>query len=352
MLPLLLAAANCGQRGADSSVVGSSKSTPTNASPLAGGRAPNEFGRVPVLEYHIVGGNAALFTRTAEQFRQDLTLLYERGYRPVSVSDLVQKKLDLPAGLSPVVFTFDDASPGQFRWLVRGSTRVLDDTSAMGIWRAFQRSHNDWPSRATFCLLSGAKAGHAFFGEKGIQGQLSEWRFEKVRELAKDGFELCGHTLWHARLDRYSDAEVQEQIARGTLAIDSAVPGYRVRSFALPLGVWPKTRALAARGAWTDPKSRRTVEYAFDAVLMVAGGPARSPHDSTFDPHRITRTIVTGSALRVLLDRLDATGERYVSDGDPKTVTRATRIAGTGSVANSVSSARSPRIARSGKPAR
>ena len=102
-------------------------------------------------------------------------------------------------------------------------------------------------------MLPGGAAGHAFFGEKGIEGQKSEWRFKKMRFLAEQGFELCGHTLWHANLGKYSDAVVQEQIARGTLAIDSAVPGYRVRTFALPLGVWPKNRALAVSGEWKNP---------------------------------------------------------------------------------------------------
>jgi len=320
-LCLLLATASCGQTGADSTPLIKAAATPIVAADLPS-RTPYELGRIPVLEYHVIGGTPALFTRTAAQFRKDLELLYDRGYRPVSVSDLVDKRLDLPAGLSPVVFTFDDASPGQFRWIQRGSKREVDDTSAIGIWRAFQREHSDWKSRGTFCLLSGAKAGHNFFGEKGIQGQLSEWRFDKLRELAREGFELCNHTLWHARLDRYPDAQVQEQIARGVLAIDSAVPGYRVRTFALPLGVWPKNRALAVRGSWRDRKSNRDVDYAFDAVLMVAGGPSRSPHDVGFDPRRIPRTIVTGNALRALLDRLDVTGTRYVSDGNPATVAR------------------------------
>lgn len=285
-------------------------------------RPPNELGRIPVLEYHVVGGPDALFTRSAANFRRDLELVYARGYRPISISDLVDGRIDLPAGLSPVVFTFDDASPGQFRYLERDGKRVLDDTSALGIWRALQRKHPDWRSSATFCLLSGASAGHAFFGDKDIQGQRSAWRLEKVRTLAESGFELCGHTLWHARLDRYPDAGVQEHIARGVLAIDSAVPGYRVRTFSLPLGKWPSRQDLAWKGGWRDPRTGRETRYEFDAVLLVAGGAARSPHDPEFDAKRIPRTIVTKNALVELLDRLEARGERYVSDGDPQAVAR------------------------------
>ena len=328
-------------------------STQLPATPVSSAPAPlpaNEEGRIPVLEYHLIGGTDGTWTRSAARFRGDLELLHARGYRPVSVSQLVSGELHLAAGLSPVVFTFDDASPSQFRWIERDGNRVVDDTSAIGIWRAFQKEHADWESRATFCLLPGAMVGRSFFGDKGIEGQKTEWRFEKLRELVAEGFELCDHTLWHATLSRYPSAVVQEQIARGVMAIDSAVPGYRVRTFALPLGIWPKDRSLARRGAWTDPKSGRTVRYDFDAILLVAGGPARSPHDPAFDPLKITRTIVTGNAVEDVLDALDKQGNRYVSDGDPKRVARPTVVAdaatATAPKATRAGSARSARSAR------
>ncbi len=115
---------------------------------------------------------------------------------------------------------------------------------------------------------------------------------------------------------------VQEQIARGVLAIDSAVPGYRVRTFALPLGVWPKNKELARQGSWKEPRTGRVVSYDFDAILLVAGGPARSPYDTAFSPLAIKRYIVFDRKLEVLLDELDRSRTRYVSDGDPRSVAR------------------------------
>ena len=69
------------------------------------------------------------------------------------------------------------------------------------------------------------------------------------------------------------------------MGIDSAVPGYKVRTMALPYGLWPKNRQLAWQGSWTDPKTKQTHTYKFDAVLEVAGGPTRSPYDPEFNPH-------------------------------------------------------------------
>ncbi|MDQ8164750.1 MAG: polysaccharide deacetylase family protein [Gemmatimonadota bacterium] len=286
-----------------------------NAQASAARRAPNPTGRIPILEYHLIGDKDSRWGRSHTRFRADLALLYARGYRPITVAQLVDGNFDIPAGTSPVVFTFDDASPGQFSYVEVNGRREIDPKSAVGIWLEFGRTNPEWRSRATFCVLSGAADGHAFFGEKGIKGQKTAWRFEKLRFLADSGFELCAHTLWHANLSKYSDQMVQEQIARSVLAIDSAVSGYRVRTFALPLGIWPRNRALVRAGSWRDPRTGREVRYMFDAVLLVAGNPVRSPGSPEFDPGRLERIQVFGNSLEATLDRLDADGDRYVAGG-------------------------------------
>lgn len=281
---------------------------------------PNELGRIPVLEYHLIGDKEGRWEREHGQFRKDLELLYARGYRPISAAEYVDGRIDLPRGLSPVVFTFDDASPGQFRYIERNGQLEIDPTSAVGIWLAFGKQHHDWKNKAVWCMLSGAEAGRSFFGNKDIEGQKTEWRHRKVKFLADQGFELCNHTLWHAQLSKYPDAFVQEQIARLQLAVDSAVPGYRIRTFALPLGVWPKNRALAEKGSWTDPRTGKTTTYDHDVILEVAGGPARSPHDPKFNGLSTNRVQVYLNELPRTLDYLDKSGTRYVSDGNPNTV--------------------------------
>lgn len=283
---------------------------------LAQTRTQNALGRIPVLVYHLITDKDSRWGRSHEGFRRDLQLLYSRGYRPITVSQLVGGTIDIPAGTSPVVITFDDASPGQLAYVEKNGVLEIDPNSAVGIWIAFNKAHPDWGMRATFCLLPSAMAGHAFFGDKGIDGQKTEWRYPKLRFLAKQGFELCDHTLWHARLNKYNDAVVQEQIARGVMAIDSAVAGYRVRTFAVPLGLWPKNRALAREGRWTDPHSGRVVTYKFDAVLAVTGGSAHSPRDASFNADSIPRIQVIGDNLAGWLDRIEPL--RYVSGGKPR----------------------------------
>jgi peptidoglycan/xylan/chitin deacetylase (PgdA/CDA1 family) len=325
----LLLVLGCGDRSrgerpaAGDAVTRPARDTAVRAAPAADTAAPvasaalpasrgDSLGRVPVLMYHVIADHDALWTVEKGRFRRQLETLYARGYRPITVAQLIDRRIEVPRGAKPVVFTFDDASPSQFRYVRRGDSLVVDPTSAVGIWLDFAKSRPDWKPRATFCLLSGAEAGRSFFGNKGIEGQDDAWRFRKVQWLHAQGFELCNHTLWHATLAKYPDAVVQEQIARGQLAIDSAVPGYKVRTFALPLGVWPKNRALAFAGRWTDAKTGQVVRYDHDAVLEVAGGPSVSPYDASFDPRHIRRFVVTGETLDKLLRRLDSTGTAFV----------------------------------------
>ena len=336
----------CSPKGNDNSGTPSATMTaspaPTDTPPAASGttasatssvttaadslRIPNELGRIPVVEYHLIDDHDALYSREREHFRRDLEFIYQKGYRPVTISQLLDRKIDLPRGLSPVVFVFDDASPSQFRYIEKNGTLEIDPTSGLGIWLDFRKKHPDWSNSAVFCMLSGAAAGRSLFGDKGIEGQKSEWRFRKVQFLHDQGFELCNHTLWHANLAKYSDAVVQEQIARGQMAIDSAVPGYKVRTFALPLGVWPKNRALAKTGSWTDPKTKTVVRYNNDAILEVAGGPTESPYDPKFNPLSIKRVQAVGNLIESTLNNLDKNGNRYVSDGDPNTVAKPSTI--------------------------
>src|SRR5688500_8009313 len=48
-----------------------------------GAAVANEFGRVPVFEYHLIAGRNSVYERTHDGLRRDLEQMYQRGYRPV-----------------------------------------------------------------------------------------------------------------------------------------------------------------------------------------------------------------------------------------------------------------------------
>jgi hypothetical protein len=274
----------------------------------------NTMGRIPVLEYHVISDKETQYTITREHFMKDLQLVYDRGFRPITISQMLDKDFSMvPDGLSPVVFVFDDASDSQFRYVEKNGTLEIDPTSALGMWEAFAAKHPDWKGKAVWCMLNGGAAGHNFFGDgPKWGGQKKEWRLPKVKYLADQGHELCSHTLWHMQLSKFPDDKVQENIARNVMGIDSAVSGYKVRTMALPQGLWPKNRPLAWKGSWKDPKTGKVWEYNFDAVLEVSGGPARSPYDPQFNGHSINRIEAFGNQVPMALDRLDKTKTRFV----------------------------------------
>src|SRR3989442_10942569 len=92
---------------------------------------PNELGRVMILEYHKIDSPEQRWTRTPENFRRDLERLHARGYRLIALNDLLDGRIAVPAGTTPVVLTFDDSSPGQFRYVEENTAVEIDPKSAV-----------------------------------------------------------------------------------------------------------------------------------------------------------------------------------------------------------------------------
>jgi peptidoglycan/xylan/chitin deacetylase (PgdA/CDA1 family) len=275
----------------------------------AGELAPNELGRIMIFEYHKIDYPEATWTRTPENFRRDLETLYAKGYRLVNLGDLLDRRLTLPAGTTPVVLTFDDSSPGQFRYLEQNGTVEIDPKSAVGILEAFTREHPDFGHGATFYVLPGANPPNHLFNQPAYEGK-------KLQYLASHGYEIGNHTLWHANLGKYPEATVRAQVAEAQVWIQRHVPDYKTRTLALPHGVYPADVSWVLRG------SAKGTSYSHDAVLMVAGGAAPSPYSRSFDPVHLPRIQAVERELAYWLTYFDKhPGERFVSDGDPNAIT-------------------------------
>ena len=271
--------------------------------------APNELGRVMILEYHKIDYPEERWTRTPENFRRDLETLYAHGYRLVALGDLLDGRITLPAGTTPVVLTFDDSSPGQFRYVEANAEVEIDPKSAVGILEAFAREHPDFGHAAVFFVLPAADPPNRLFNQPAYAGK-------KLQFLASHGYEIGNHTLWHANLGKYDEATVRAQIAGAQQWIQRHVPAYKPRALALPHGVYPKDVSWARSG------SSKGVMYSHDAILQVSGGPAPSPFARAFDPLRLPRIQALESELRHWLGYFERhPGERFVSDGDPAAVT-------------------------------
>jgi hypothetical protein len=225
------------------------------------------------------------------------------------MNDYVHGKIDIKAGTHPVILTFDDSSPGQFRYLVQNGRKTIDPDCAVGILLDLKKRHPDFGAKATFFVLPAADEPNRLFGQP-------EFESEKLEKLAELGFEIGNHTLWHANLKKYEEGTVRKQLALAVQAIQSSVPGYDIQALALPFGNYPRNLSWAVEGSY------RNVSYHNLAILKVAGGPARSPFNLQWDPLHLPRIQVEGKALEGLIRYYEKhTDEIFISDGRPDTAT-------------------------------
>jgi hypothetical protein len=259
----------------------------------------NELGVVPVLMYHqFVAQPKGVYDQTPAQLKAELTRLYHQGYRTVTADALVSGTMDVPAGKSPMVLTFDDATVSQYGELPDGS---VDPKSALGILLAVGKANGEEHPVATFYVNEEPFAG----------------RLKYLKKLHDLGMEIGDHTLTHANLKRLNDTQVQGEIAKDLTLIRRAVPGIDVTTMALPLGVHPVNRGLAAKGRFG------TTAYSFKAVMLVGAGPAPSPYSTRFKPFAVPR-LLSGHDKSLYfgatywLNRIGTT--RYISDGDPDVI--------------------------------
>ncbi|MGE5690873.1 MAG: putative glycoside hydrolase [Pseudomonadota bacterium] len=269
----------------------------------------NELGEIPVVMHHMIRADrVGEYDQTPAEFRAELELLWKRGYVPIRASDLVSGRIDVAAGKTPVVLTFDDATTYQAALGPDGEPRA---GTAVGIMRAFARTHPGFEPAGTFYVnrapFSGGAAGAG-----------------TMRWLADHGFELGNHTRDHVALRTLDDAQVQRQLALGARVIEDVVPGYRIATMALPLGSLPRRAGLAVRGTW------RGRPYGPYGVLLVGANPAPSPYSRTFDAGAIPRIRTSHAGWAGAADYAFAywmrelarhPERRFVSDGDPATIT-------------------------------
>nr|MBA2383596.1 polysaccharide deacetylase family protein [Actinomycetota bacterium] len=272
------------------------------------GLAPNELGQIPIVMHHMVRPDrVGEYDQTPAEFRAELDLLWRQGFVPVGVGDIVKGRLDVPKGMTPVGFTFDDSTTYQLA--LRPDGTVEPDT-AVGIMLEFARTHPGFVPAGTFYV------NREPFGGVEESAELLRW-------LVKNGFEVGNHTHDHLPLRDMSDAEVQRQLATGAEVIERAIPGYEIETMSLPLGAMPRRAELAVQGSW---KGKRYGPY---GVTLVGANPAPSPFSRSFELGAVPRIRTSHAgwdgerdfAFSYWMRELERNpSARYVSDGDPKVV--------------------------------
>jgi hypothetical protein len=268
----------------------------------------NELGEIPVLMYHrLLPDGGGEYDLTPEEFRGELQYLYDNDYRPIRTIDLVEGDIDVPAGMTPVVLTFDDSTREQAAHTPDGD---IDPDTAIGILLEFAEEHPDFTPVASLYINAGPFGG----------GQDSD---DILVDLHERGFELGNHTHSHANLRSLDADGIREELARGVQVTTDVIPQAEVRTLSLPLGIWPEPRELAYSG------DHDGFTYENEGILLVGSHPALSPFHGDFDPQAIPRIRSTPGwdggepdyTSGFWFDVLERHPERrYVSDGNPATI--------------------------------
>ena len=312
---------------------GASAQTPRpapTAAPVAKSTVPhaNELGRIPIFMYHSVGDpvHRELERRLglaipAAQLRSNLEAMYKAGFYPVNMRDILTPRIDVPAGKTPVVLTFDDARASQFRYHKDGT---LDPNCAMGVLEAFHKSHPDWPERATFYVLPYSKFNPIPFGQAGSE-------IKKIKYLVDHGYEIANHSTSHRPLSRLDGKTLAWEMGYCAKYFQSRVPQATMDTMALPYGISPSKSLLPVL------LSDGSGAYHNRCILLAAGDAYYSPADKRFDkmriqrvgsePGNIERWIKALRAGRGAVSSHAGVVPAYVSDGDPATLTTPASLA-------------------------
>ena len=226
------------------------------------------------------------WTRSYDNFYEDLLYLYKCGYRTISLSDYLNNNIKVPVGCTPIILTFDDGTKGQFNLIEdKDGNLIANPKSAVGVMEKFYKEYPEFGLNGTFYIN---KTG--YFGSVGTKK-------EKLEYLIQRGFEIGNHTNTHIN---FSKATSSEEVIKEVGAVAKEVyelTGYKINSLALPFGSMSKTYEQdIIKGIFEDS------EYENKALLLVGASPALAPNHEKVNFTRLPRVRARGGNKEVECD--------------------------------------------------
>ena len=280
--------------------------------------SPNEIGEIMILVYHgLHEESPGPYDRLTADFWNDLQNLYDKGYRLISMRDLINNNITTPRGYTPVVLSFDDGLPSAFslKELEDGTLAPVPGT-AVYIINAFYEMNPDFGRTAIF-FINGNRS--AFQGAGTME--------ERFRFLIDHGFEIGNHSYNHPNFALLGAGQLQREIGLLSQFIRRYFPEYEPLALAYPFGIRPRPhlRHYALMGEYNG------IPYSYPWALRVGNtGVPAMPYHINFDPSNVSRVVASDEStyyrivpdLGHLLRRFEKYPHlRFISDGDPNTIT-------------------------------
>lgn len=282
----------------------------------------DELGNVPIMMYHGIhdvtdnnytGGNVDKdgYQRTKKAFEEDLEFYYENGYRMIKLIDYVNGVIDVEAGKSPIIITFDDGLSNNIKvtGLDSDGNIIIDPSSAVGVLESFKKKYSDFNVTATFFVNGG------LFNQSEYNEKILKW-------LVDNGYDIGNHSYSHADFTGISNEKSVKEIGSVYNLLDKYIPGKYVNIVALPFGSpYKKEHAnfpFILSGEY-EGKSYQTV-----STLRVGWESENSPFSKSFDKTFLKRVRAydnDGKDFDIEMNFKVLEKNRYISDGDKNTIT-------------------------------
>lgn len=278
---------------------------------------PNESGKIMVVMFHNfvetfspTKYDKGEYTMTFKAFEELLHVLYDKGYRLISFKDFLDNNISVPAGCTPMVFTFDDATSGQFNLIEEDGILKVNEKSAVGIMLEFNKKYPDFGAKGTFFVNLGSN----IFNGSGNTA-------ERLKYLIDLGFEVGNHTYSHINLKETKSIDIiQKEIGNNQKVMYKLVPGYKMFAFSLPYGAPPGNLIeYVKRGEYEG------IEYENLGIVEVGWNPSPPAISKHFNSESISRVRAPG----INPEKFDliwwieniSRKEEYISDGNENKVT-------------------------------
>lgn len=280
---------------------------------------PNELGDIPVIMYHAILEKApSAYQRTIEGFKKDLAYMYEHDFVTLSMQDYVNFNIDIPAGKTPIVITFDDGEAGTFDLVKKeDGTYAPRENTAIYLMEEFYKEHPDFGKNAILYINGHAGTFNDSDTDKSIPLE------DKIKWLFDNGYEVSNHTSGHLNIKQSSDSEIQKQIAAVDKQILEIKSDAKLNTIAYPFGAKPKegSEYTITNGSYDG--------HSYSYQIGFREGPSKPrfvPVISTnFEPLNVPRLRGNEGELGDMWSYFDDYEEhpnlRFVSDGNKDIIT-------------------------------
>lgn len=278
---------------------------------------PDESGEIPIVMFHnfiedLNNTNDNYWTTSYDEFEKLLETLYNNNFRLISMRDFIDHNISVPAGKFPMVFTFDDGTPGQYSLIEVNGKLEVNPKSAVGVMLKFHETHPEFGLKGVF-YLNMDKENKTFEGAGSLK--------ERLDILLGYGLEVGNHSWGHVKFEELKEkAEINERLGKNQKYLEGIIEGLKFYSLALPHGI-------KAPEALTDDMisgKYEGVQYINETIMAVGFLPSVPSIHTEYNPSYVRRIRSQGKVE----EKYDLTywlplmtrDRMYISDGNPSLV--------------------------------